>query len=682
MSNLSKLLTRGSTLARQGDLAGARLEFEKAARDHGRNAEPWISLSAIHGMAGNYADALHCARKAVELAPNSLQGWVNLGNAAQSSGDYLQAADAFRRARVLPGCPPDVILDLGLALTELAKWSEAEKPLREFLSHHPGHQEATLALGKALARKGDPNAAANLTEDYCRQHPTDIRALSQLGIIYLDMGRTMDAWRVSDQAITIAPDNADALSLKAALLTYEGRYSEARDAYERVERMRPGTARVMIMLSQVCQQLGDSESAIAYARAALKINRRNITALITLSNLLINKDVAEAYNLMREAEAIAPHDLSVMALKGNVLQFQGNKQGAWEAVRKVIEGGLLDSGAVLVAANVAPALGKTDEVIDLLERAVARTGISIAEQRTLHFALAKVCDKAKQYDRAFQHADIANRLKKSWFDSNIHATEMNRLKTVYSAAGIGSLPRSNVASELPVFIVGMPRSGTSLLEQILSCHSKVHARGETTDIRKLAESIPYYPDGARDLTQTKLNSMASEYIERLRQMSPSATRVTDKLPGNYKFLGIISQIFPGTKILHCQRDPRDVCLSNYFTEFNAGHAHSYNLESLAHVCKDYQELMTHWKSVLPIPILDVQYEELVNDPRAWVEKILEFCGLEWEDACLDFHKSKRQVVTASYDQVRNPLYRSSVARWKSYQRQLEPVSRILGLKDD
>jgi hypothetical protein len=148
------------------------------------------------------------------------------------------------------------------------------------------------------------------------------------------------------------------------------------------------------------------------------------------------------------------------------------------------------------------------------------------------------------------------------------------------------------------------------------------------------------------------------------------------------FLGVISQLFPGARILNCRRDPRDVCLSNFMIEFISGHGYAYDLESLALACKDYQELMVHWKQVLSIPILDVRYEDLIADPRTWVAKVLDFCGLEWEDACLNFHKSERQVVTASYDQVRKPLYNTSVARWKHYERQLEPVSRILGLHDD
>jgi tetratricopeptide (TPR) repeat protein len=681
MSNLAKLLAKGSTSVRQGDITAARAVFEKAAQDHAGSSEPWINLSAVHGMAGNYPEALRCARKAVELAPNSLQGWVNLANAAESCGELAQAAEAYQRAYGLPGCPPHIALELGLKLAQLGRWAEAEKPLRDYLARNPGHREASLSLSRALAIRREAEAGT-IAEEYCRRNPGDVKALEHLGAVFHELGKIEDAWRVCDQLMQVSSGGANALSFKAALLSFDGRYLEARDVHEQLIKLQPGDPQLLTQLANVCYQGSDMNAAIAYARAALKIGPRSTGALSTLSMVILSSDSAESRRLMEEAVAMEPHNLSLMTLKGRILEFEGDKQGAWDCARAVLESGSLQIGAAQVAADVAPDLGKLEETIELLERLLIQPGLSTGEQRTLHFNLVKLCDKAKQYDRAFGHAIIANQMKNAWHDDNANAREMSRLKFVYSASAIASLPRSSIRSELPVFIVGMPRSGTSLLEQILSCHSQVHARGETLDVRNLTEGIPYFPDGVRHLTQEKLDALAGAYVQRLRDMAPSATRVTDKMPGNYRHLGFISQIFPDARILHCQRDPRDVCLSNYFTEFTTGHLHTYNLESLALVYKEYQELMAHWKSTLSIPILDVRYEELVADPRTWVEKILEFCGLEWEDACLDFHKSKRQVITASYDQVRRPMYKGSVARWKNYARHLEPVSRILGLDDD
>ena len=687
MSNLAKLMSRSGDLVRQGDLAGARKQLEKAVRDHRASPEPWISLAAVHGMGGDYPEALRCAQKAVKLAPNSLNGWINLANAAQSCGDIAQSAEAFQRARALPGCPPDITLNLGLALAGLGEWAKADEALGAYCARHPGHREATLTRGKALARQRNFQAAIDLVGGYSSRHPEDMPALIQLGMIQLQSGQIENAWRTCDQAMESAPDNTDVLMLKAALLMFEGRYEEARETYELLlqKRSRP-EPRLYILVSQACRHTGDTDASIAYTRTALELEPLSIPALTTLSSMLLKTDPAEARALMEKAVAIAPNDPSVLVQKGRVLELEGDKEGAWEAVRTAIEAGSIDSDAAAdaaaVAAEIAPATGNSEEVIELLEKIIRRDGISTGDQRTLRFTLTRLCDKAKQYDRAFEHADIANRLKNAWFDRDGYRVEMDRLKAVYSKTTVDSLPRSGNQSELPVFIVGMPRSGTSLLEQILSCHSQVHARGETQEIGDIVAKIPYYPDGVRNLSREKLDALAGEHLQHLHETAPSASRITEKMPGNYKYIGIISQLFPGARIINCRRDPRSVCLSNYMIEFGRGLTYSYDLENLAHACREYQDLVQHWKTVLPIPVLDVRYEELVADPRTWVKKILDFCGLEWEDACLDFHKSKRQVITASYDQVRQPLYSSSVARWKHYERQLEPVSRILNLHDD
>ena len=682
MSSLSKLLSKGGSLAREGDTAGARAVFEKAVREFATSSDAWINLSAVHGMQGNFSEALKCARKAVQLMPGSLQGWMNLANAAASCGELAQAAEAYQRVLGMPGCPPDLQLNLGITLARLGRWIEAKQPLREFRARHPGHREATLVLCKAMANTGEAAAAAAINEEYCRQRPEDLGALLELGHLYHASGQIPEAWRICEQAAVKAPDAFDVLFFKAALLRHEGRAAEARDIYEQLDRAYPGTPRILMALAQTCWELSDGDACIAYSQAALKLEPGNVSAMLSLSSALIYRDIDAAWRWLEQALAVAPDEPAVLVLKAELLEFRGDKAGAWECVQSAMRSGYVDLQVAKIAANVAPAVGKSAEAIAQLERLVDQPEVSFSDARILRFKLAHLCDKTKQYDRAFEHAVIANRLKNARHDDTAHVTQINRLKAVYSAEAASSLPRSNLTSEIPVFIVGMPRSGTSLVEQILSCHSRVHARGETSDIPSIAESIPYYPDGVRNLTPEKLDALASAHLRRISESAPAAAVITDKLPGNFLLLGIISQLFPAARVLNCRRDPRDVCLSNFMIDYGAGHNYSYDIESLALTCKSYQELMEHWKQVLTVPIMDVRYEELVRDPRAYVERILTFCGLEWEDACLNFHNSARQVATASYDQVRRPMYAGSIARWKNYAQHLEPVARILDLDGD
>ena len=577
------------------------------------------------------------------------------------------------------------MLKHGLALIRSGKGGEAVGPLREYCSLYPGHREATLALGRRLAMQDELNDAIDLVESYCRQHSGDVSAHSQLGLLYLETGNAGEAWRIFDQISKDSTDSFDTLILNAMLLMFEGQYREARDAFERLIRLQQGTpdARLYILAAQACRETGDTDAAVAYARAAVKLSPNNFLALTALiETLMSSQDVTEARKWLGKAEKMAPHDPTVIYLRGLVLEFEGDKQGAWNCVQQAIEAGLVDIDAAGVMDTVAAAVGKVTEVIQLLESLSERPGLSAGKRRSLHFTLARACDKSGYYERAFNHAVIANRLKNVGYDHSRDKIDNDRLKAVYSSSAVVSLPRSGKHSNLPIFIVGMPRSGTSLMEQILSCHSQIYARGETADIGDMVGKIPYYPDGMRDIEQGRLDALADVYIQRLREAAPSAARITDKMPGNYHFLGFISQLLPGARIINCRRDPRDVCLSNFMIDFSRGINYAYDLESLAQVYLEYLGLMDHWKTVLSLPILDVRYEDLVVDLRTCVETVLDFCGLEWEDACLDFHKSKRLVATASYDQVRKPLYTSSIARWKHYQQYLEPVNRILDLDDD
>jgi len=634
-------------------------------------------------MGGEYNEALRCARKAVELAPNSLQAWVNLANAAESCGALDQSIEAFKHARKLPGCPPDITLNLGLALAEQQEWAEAEETLQAYCTLHPSHREATLACSKVLAAQGKFDASIEMGQSYSNQHPEDSVALTQLGMIYVHAEQIEEASRICDLAGERFPDTVDTLYLKGAVMMFNGYYEGARTTYEQLLKQQSSPpAHTYVLAAQACEQTGAHSASVAYARIAVRLGPKNIPAIATLSSALAYSDLAEARQWMEKARAIAPTDPAVKALEGAILEYEGNKQGAWECVRPLLDGDTINFSAAKVAAAVAPAIGNTEKIIELLEKLAEHSKGKTADRRGLHFRLTSLCDKAGQYDRAFEHALIANRLKNAWYDHNSHKVDKKRLMTVYAETAVSSLPRSTGHSELPIFIVGMPRSGTSLLEQILSCHSLVHAQGEMRDIGALVGKIPYYPDGVRNLRQEELDAIAEAHLHNLRKTNPVATRFTDKMPGNYHYVGLISQVFPGARIINCRRDPRDVCLSQFMIEFGTGQTHSYNLESLAQVCQDYQDLMQHWKSVLPLPILDVRYEDVVADPHTAVSRILEFCGLEWEDACLNFHKSKRHVATASYDQVRKPLYSSSVARWKHYEEQLEPISRILGLHDD
>jgi hypothetical protein len=262
--------------------------------------------------------------------------------------------------------------------------------------------------------------------------------------------------------------------------------------------------------------------------------------------------------------------------------------------------------------------------------------------------------------------------------------KFDELIEVFSAENAARRPRAVNKSRLPIFIVGMPRSGTSLIEQILASHSEVYGAGELEDLPALVDSLAEmvgsktpYPQCVDILKRKGLDEIAQRHLGKLAGLSMKAARVTDKMPHNFLHLGVIDMLFPGARVIHCMRDPIDTCLSIYSLPFNASHHYSSDLVNLGAHYQRYQGLMAHWKKVLRVPMLDIQYEELVNNQEEVTRKMLDFCGLGWEERCLRFYESERSVVTFSYDQVRRPLYKKSVARWKNFEQHLGPLIKAL-----
>ena len=246
--------------------------------------------------------------------------------------------------------------------------------------------------------------------------------------------------------------------------------------------------------------------------------------------------------------------------------------------------------------------------------------------------------------------------------------------------------RADNASELPVFIIGMPRSGTSLVEQILSSHPRIFGGGElkwVVDVVKetqdvIGSALPF-PDCLNEASQKHCNTLAEHYLMKIAALSDGqSARVTDKMPANFWNLGLISLLFPKGRVIHCQRDPVDTCLSIYFQNFSEGHGFAYDLREIGKAYNLYLQMMEHWGKVLDYPILNINYEELVNNQESVTRRLLDFCDIAWDDKCLQFQDSERMVYTASSDQVRRPIYKSSLSRWKNYQAFLGPLIEELG----
>lgn len=388
--------------------------------------------------------------------------------------------------------------------------------------------------------------------------------------------------------------------------------------------------------------------------------------------------------LIGRALSINPHNAIYHHNMAYIHGAKGALAEAATAYRKAIE---LDPNYAEAFFNLSGSVkfAPDDPAIAPLESLMAKPDLKTSDHCFLQFAAGKVYDDLGEHDRAFEHYREGNAAKSVKANPSYGHDYLMRIRAVCDAALFAARAGTGVASEQPVFVIGMPRSGTSLAEQILASHSQVHGAGELPDIdsisrelRKHCEGNPPYPEVLATVEPRVLTGLADAYIRRIGALAPEAKRIVDKAPLNFRHLGMIALMFPKARVVHCRRSALDTCLSCFFQNFAQGQDYSFDLEDLGRFYCDYQALMTHWRAVLPLEIYDLDYETLVSDPEPETRRLLTFCGLDWEPGCAAAHRTQRSVRTASRWQVRQPIYNSSVARWRRYERHLGPLIAALG----
>ena len=452
-----------------------------------------------------------------------------------------------------------------------------------------------------------------------------------------------------------APAGAAALEARGNAVAAAGRFAEAATAFKRALRRRPGSFPLLCNLASALKQHGRVDEARRTYGDALALEPRSAAALSNLAQLEAESgDHAAARALYRRLLALDPEDAE-----------------AWHdySLIKTYESGDPDLAA--------------------MQSLRARPGLAAGKAMFLDFAVAKALQDAGDVDAAFQRVASGNRLKRASLRYDVAGDEalVERIVATFDKAFLAAHAGAGAMDERPVFIVGMPRSGTSLVEQILSSHSRVLGAGEVNHFRDaVVDAVGAgkgaggrgFPEAVRDFAAQDFKRLGRAYVKRLASGAGKAARITDKMPRNFFFLGLIHMALPKARIVHCLRDPVDTCLSCYQIHFAAGQEFTYDLGDLGRYYRLYARLMDHWRAVLPGRFLELGYEELVARPEPAMRRLLEFSGLEWEDACRDFHLSGRPVHTASAHQVHRPIYRTAVRRWKHYEKHLGPLLKALG----
>ena len=464
--------------------------------------------------------------------------------------------------------------------------------------------------------------------------------------------------------------------------------------YKKLIKLQPREPQLLALLGEALTAMGLIDEARAALTKAMKL-RPNDPALLYDLAMTYRREgrLDEAHRYLDKALALRPDDPMIVSAKSAWHYIAGDVETAYATLAPLLDRGQRHISLVLGFARFCHRLNREEEGIALLRECLARNDLPQNQRAEALFFMGDLHDRLGRYDEAFAAYAEANRLEAIRFNPEAFSRSVDDLiQLTWTAPRFKELPRSRVKTpnvERAVFILGMPRSGTSLVEQILASHPQVHGAGELDDIPRLVHEWQGAMSGAmplmtdlEPLTQEAVEREAVRYLDRIKRLAPGAKRITNKMPLNCLHVGLISLLFPpagaGAKIIHCVRDPMDTCLSCFFQNFGGHLPFAYDLSHLGLFYRDYQRIMRHWREVLDIPMLDVVYEDLVTKQETVSRRMVEFIGLDWNEACLRFHENKRVVLTMSNDQVRRPMYNASIGRWRKYEKHLSPLKEALG----
>lgn len=557
------------------------------------------------------------------------------------------------------------------------------------MSQEPSHPDAirqALTQGLNAQRQGQLGSAASFYEQVLSAQPDQPDALHLLGLVRFQTGQLADAERLLRHALQQVPDNANAWSDLGMVLGRLDRQDASLNALDQALALRPDHPDALNNKAQTLRRLGRHDQALPLLRQLTRLQPQSGNAAYFLADTLFRVDDADAaLDVYRQAVRLAPNDRRIRLGLGEVHESLGQFEQArlqYLALLRRQPDNAMALARLLQLRDQPP----QPEWVERAQRLAADTQVPELGRIHLDVALGYWHDRNDAPNQAFTHLQrgYGALARKQPFDSDGYSRAIDALIDTLTPERLAQAPTSELESTRPIFIVGMPRSGTTLTEQILASHSQVAAGGELSmllqvshDIQRLSPSGQSYPGGLLDLGQQDLEALGLRYLRYLDRVSDTTPHVTDKLPFNFMHLGLIALLFPNARIVHCHRHPLDNCLSCYFTSFTDGIRFANQLDTLGRYYLDYHRLMQHWHHALPVEILDLPYEDLVQDTETSIARLLAFCDLPWEDACLEFHRTERAVRTPSRWQVRQPIYQGSVGRWRRYETELAPLKSLL-----
>jgi tetratricopeptide (TPR) repeat protein len=647
-AGIAELFTAGRRLHQAGQLAEAEAYYRRVLASQPNHADALNLLGLVAHQMGRHDVAVEMIRQAIQCNGQNAGYFSNLGNVLYGYGKLDEAVTAYQQAIGIKPDFAEAYSNLGAALKDQGKLHEAVTAYRQAICIKPDFVEAHNNLGGALNEQGRCDEAIAAYRQAISIRPRDAKAFYNLGLALAEQGKLDEAVAAYRQAVSIKPNFAEAHFNLGAAWKEHGKLDEAVVAYRQAIRIKPDFVEAHNNLGGVLNEQGRRDEAIAAYRQAIGVRPRDAKAFYNLGLALAEQGkLDEAVAAYRQAVSFKPDFTEARCNIALVLKEQGKLDEARTLLEETLEFAPTSATTYRVLGYVKKFWANDAHLAAMEKLARDMESLSPEKQIDLHFALAKAYEDLGDHEGSFRHLLQGNALKRKRIVYEELATfaHFDLIRSVFTPRLIHDKRGCGDTSSVPVFIIGMPRSGKTTVEQILASHPKFHGAGELDGFRRAAMSLsrggpnsapPSFPELVPALSGGQLRQLGTTYLDAIRAATPEAERIGDTMPGNFRFIGLIHLALPNARIIHMRRDPVEVCHSCFATLFRRNnHAYSYDLGELGRHCRAYETMMAHWRRVLPAGVmLEVKLEEVVGDAEHKTRELVAHCGLEWDEACL------------------------------------------------
>lgn len=674
-----------------------------------------LELANAHWNAGQAAPAEQLCRQVLQVAPLQPDALNLLGLMMYAYGKTELALDYIRKASQSPEAPATVFSNLAELCRQQGLLQDAEQAARRATEQEPELVAAWNNLGIILQETGNFSASLECLLYVASQQPDNAEVYNNLANTYKHLGDLPRAQESYQRALTLRPDYAEVHSNLAVLLHSQGCVDEAAASARRAIDINPHLADAYLNLADIELSRRHYTDALHWVNVLLEFSPQHVGALTALAQIMIvHEQYEEAITVARKTLTVAPHHANAHQILGNALQALGLYEDAERAYCQAASlPGTTAEEALIARAVLLMEIGDNERATEGFEQALKRfpdslriiaarsdnkvycagdPDIMVMEKALLnppapplpvkmrlHFSLGKAYLDIGDSGRAFFHLNQGNAFKRSSFsyDAAQSSSLMNKIAAVFTPALMQRFHSAGTATDRLVFVVGMPCSGTTLIEQLLTSYPDVYSAGKLRTLHRTVARHGRFPDDVLHWEHTDFARIGADYLEQMSQLAPNALRVIDNLPGNFLYAGLIPLLLPGARIIHCRRDPVDTCLSCYSKLFSSEMLFAYQLDELGSFYLAYQQLMAHFRQLLPPQcFIEVDYEAVVGDPEGQAQRLVEFIDLPSNNTGLHIQETGRIVHTAR----RQPIYTSSRGRWQQHMAQLGPLLDVLGME--